>query len=287
MKSRISIITDSNSGITEKQAEKLGVKIIPMPFTIGDKEYYENVNLTGKEFFEFLDKGYKVSTSQPSLSVLYNTFKDALDNSEEVVYIPMSSSLSGSADTAKWLSKDEFEGKVTVVDNKRISSTQKQSVYDALEMARHGYSAKDIKDALENNRMNTGIYITVDTLEYLKKGGRITPTAATIATVLGIKPVLQIQGGKIDSYGKARGITTAKREVLKAAQKDIEKRFYNKKIVIKGAYSGDKKQGEEWKKEMEEFFHVEDIETDPLSLSICCHVGKGAYGVAVIEKGDL
>ena len=284
MKNRISIITDSNSGITEKQAEKLGIQIIPMPFTIGDKEYYENVNLTGKEFFEFLEKGYKVSTSQPSLSVLYTAFENALDNSEEVVYIPMSSSLSGGADTAKWLSQDEFDGKVTVVDNKRISSTQKQSVYDALDMVGHGYSAKDIKDNLEENRMNSGIYITVDTLEYLKKGGRITSAAATIATVLGIKPVLQIQGGKIDSYGKARGLSAAKREVLKAAQKDIETRFYNKKVIIKGAYSGDKKLGEEWKKEIEEFFHIKDVETDPLSLSICCHVGKGAYGVAVIEK---
>lgn len=283
---RVAVITDSNSGITQKEAKELGIRVLPMPFYIDGKVYYEDITLTQKEFYERLTGAADITTSQPAPTDVMDMWKEALQESEEVVYIPMSSGLSGSCQTAMMLA-EEFEGKVFVVDNQRISITQRQSVMDALEMAAEGMGAKEIYDVLMREKLEASIYITVDTLKYLKKGGRVTPAAAAIGTVLNLKPVLTIQGEKLDAFSKVRGMKAAKKVMINAIEKDITERFKGHRVYLQAAHTCEAEVAEVWKKELEEHFSGYEIRMDALSLSVSCHIGPGALAVAcsrVVER---
>ena len=284
---KIAIVTDSNSGITQDQAKKMGVHVIPMPFYINETLYLEGVTLTQEEFYERLKNDEPISTSQPSPAEVCGFWDMLLKENDEIVHIPMSSGLSNSCETAMGLARD-YDGKVQVVDNQRISVTQYQSVVDALALRDAGKSAAEIKEVLEAEKLESSIYITLETLKYLKKGGRITPAAAAIGTVLNLKPVLQIQGEKLDAYAKVRGKKQAKRAMLKAAQEDMQERFaeYKKEglMCIEGAYTGNPEEAEEFKKEIEAAFPGHEVRMAPLSLSVACHIGHGALAVACTKK---
>lgn len=284
---KIAIVTDSNSGITQEQAKKMGVHVIPMPFYINETMYLEGVTLTQEEFYERLKNDEPISTSQPSPAEVCGLWDMLLKENDEIVHIPMSSGLSNSCETAMGLARD-YDGKVQVVDNQRISVTQYQSVADALALREAGKSAAEIKEVLEAEKLESSIYITLETLKYLKKGGRITPAAAAIGTVLNLKPVLQIQGEKLDAYTKVRGKKQAKRAMLKAAQEDMRERFaeYEKEglMCIESAYTGNPEEAEEFKKEIEAAFPGHEVHMAPLSLSIACHIGHGALAVACTKK---
>lgn len=280
---KVAIITDSNSGITQSEAQKLGISVLPMPFFINDELYLEDINLTQEEFYNFLKEDADIKTSQPSVGSVIELWEDALKSYEEIVYLPMSSGLSGSCETAALMAKD-FNGKVHVVDNKRISWSLKQSVLEAIELAKRGYSAKEIKEILEREALEASIYIAVDTLKYLKKGGRVTPAAASIGAVLDIKPVLQIQGGKLDAFAKVRGKKQAKRKMLDALEKDVTERFAGEKMYIRGAYTCSDAEGAEWKKEIENRFPGYDVYLDRLSLSVSCHIGPGSVAVLCTKQ---
>ena len=281
--SSIAIITDSNSGITQEHAKKLGISVLPMPFTIDDEEYFEDINLTQEGFYEKLLGDCKVMTSQPNPDAVKKIWDEALSSNDEVVYIPMSSGLSGSTQTALILSED-YDGKVHVVDNQRISVTQYQSVLDAREMVEKGYTAAQIKERLENDRFDSSIYIMVDTLKYLKAGGRLTPAVAAIGSLLRIKPVLQIQGEKLDTFGMARTHAQAKTMMMTQVAKDIVERFggddSGKGVKLLVAYTYDKDAADVFAKEIRERFPETDPEIYALSLSVSCHIGPGSLALA-------
>ena len=285
---KVCIVTDSNSGITQAEAKKLGIRVVPMPFSIGDEEYYEEINLSQKEFYDKLIDGVDIFTSQPSTAAVLEVWDELLEEYDEVLHIPMSSGLSNSYQTAMMLSK-EYEDKVQVIDNLRISVTQKQSVYDAIKLAKEGKSAKEIKDILEEDKLKASIYIMVDTLKYLKKGGRVTAAGAAIGTVLNIKPVLQIQGDKLDAYAKVRGVKQGKKTMLEAIKRDVENRFADLKaqgrLKFAIAHTQNEEEAKELKKDIEEMFEVDDVWIDPLSLSVACHIGPGSLAVtcSIIE----
>lgn len=287
---KVAIVTDSNSGITPKEAEELGITIIPMPFLIDGEEYFEEIDLTQEQFYEKLLKGVDVSTSQPSISNVVEIWKKLLKNYDEVVHIPMSSGLSASCETATSFAK-EFNGKVEVVDNKRISVTQKQSVFDALKLAKEGLSAKEIKEKLLNSSKNSSIYIMLSTLKYLKKGGRITPAAALLGRVLGIKPVLTIQGEKLDKFAQVLSFSLGRRKMIEQIAKEITTRFKDiyeqNRLEVMVAYTYDKNKALEFKNEIEKAFSKFNLKVsyvDPLSLSVACHIGENAVAIAVAEK---
>jgi len=278
--SKVAIMTDSNSGITQKEAKKLGVHVLPMPFLMGDETYYEDINLTQKGFYEKLEGGCSISTSQPSPEAVLNLFKELLKEYDEVVHLPMSSGLSGSCQTAHMLSLD-FDGKVQIIDNQRISVTLKQSILEAKALAEAGKNASEIKEILENDKFNSSIYIMVDTLEYLKKGERITPAVAALGTILRIKPILTIQGEKLDSFAKARTASQGKNIMLNAIKNDIDTRFGgDKNVRIMIAYTKDEEAALQWKEEVQKAFPSHEIEMAPLSLSVACHIEPGALAVA-------
>ncbi len=286
----IAIVTDSNSGITPALAKELGVTVIPMPFLIDGEEYFEGINLTQEEFYEKLLQDATVSTSQPNVYDVTDLWRELLKTHKEVVYIPMSSGLSGSCETATNFSK-EFNGKVQVIDNKRISITQKQSVLDALNLAKQGKSAKEIKNRLEDTALNCSIYIMVNTLKYLKKGGRLTPAVAAIGSLLKIKPVLQIQGDKLDNFCKVMTVKQGKKSMLDQVVKDINTRFGDLvkagKMQISMAYTKDLTKCLEFKEEANKVlaeYGLSVHEVDPLSLSVSCHIGDGAIAIACIYK---
>mgnify|MGYP000908041849 CR=1 FL=1 len=285
--SKVAIVTDSNSGITQERGKELGIFVLPMPFFIDGELYLEDITLSQSEFYEKLGADSDISTSQPSPGEVLDLWDKVLEEYDELVCIPMSSGLSSTCATAITLSA-EYDGRVQVVDNQRISVTQEQSVLDAMNLREEGKSAAEIKEILEKEKLQASIYITVDTLKYLKKGGRITPAAAAIGTVLNLKPVLQIQGEKLDAYAKVRGKKQAKRVMMKAMQEDWDTRF--KKYVESGemclqiAYAGNKEEAEEFKKEVQAAFPGMDIHMDPLSLSVACHIGHGALAVACSKK---
>lgn len=280
---KVAISTDSNSGITQEEASKLGVFVIPMPFTINGKDYFEDINLTQDQFYDFLASDADVSTSQPSVAAVQDLWDDILKEYDEIVYIPMSSGLSGSCDTAQMLSQD-YDGRVEVVDNQRISVTQKQSVIDAKKLADKGFSAKEIKEILLRDKMKSGIYIMVDTMKYLKKGGRVTPAAAVVATVLGIKPVLQIQGGKLDAFAKVRGVRQAHKVMLDALKKDMETRVIPENAEIAVAHTKNPEEAEKIKEEILSLYPGREVIVDALSLSVSCHIGPGSLALAWSEK---
>ena len=224
--SKVAIVSDSNSGITQLQAEELGITILPMPFFVGDKTLYEDIDLSQKEFYQMLSENANISTSMPLVGNVTDTWDALLKEYDEIVHIPMSSGLSGSCETALMLAQD-YEGKVQVVNNQRISVTQRQSVLDAMALAEQGHSAAEIKEILERDKFESSIYIMVDTLYYLKKGGRITPAAAALGTLLKLKPVLQIQGEKLDAFAKARTVKQAKNLMIEAMKHDFAERFHD------------------------------------------------------------
>lgn len=280
-------MTDSNSGITQKEAAGLGISVLPMPFMINDTTYFEDINLTQDRFYEFLENDAVVSTSQPSPDSLIHMFHKLLAEYDEVVHIPMSSGLSGSCQTACMLAQEpEFAGKVFVVNNQRISVTQTQSVLDAMELAKKGYDGAQIKKILEEDKFNSSIYIMLDTLFYLKKGGRITPAAAALGTLLKLKPVLQIQGEKLDAFAKARTKSAGKSMMLQAIKNDIENRFggfdesAKERVTLHIAYTKDAEEAELWKQEVMEAFPGFRLKMAPLSLSVACHIGPGALALA-------
>ena len=276
---KIAIVTDSNSGITQKQAQELGVFVLAMPFQIDGETYYEDITLTQEEFYKKLREGGNISTSQPSPGSVMKLWEEVLKEYDEIVHIPMSSGLSGSCQTAMTLAED-YDGKVHVVDNQRISVTQEQSVYDAMALVKAGKSAEEIKQILEEEKLEASIYIMVDTLKYLKKGGRITPAAAALGSMLNLKPVLQLQGEKLDSFAKVRGVKAAKRTMLKAIKNDLETRFAGKKMTLGIAYtSRDEEEVKKWKEEVQEAFPGYEIVMNPLSLSVSCHIGPGSLAV--------
>lgn len=265
----------------------MGVSVLPMPFYISEKMYLEGITLTQEEFYERLKKDEPISTSQPSPAEVCGLWDNLLREYDEVVHIPMSSGLSAACETAMGLAKD-YDGKVQVVNNQRISVTQRQSVLDAIKLKEAGRSAAEIKAVLEKEKMESSIYITLETLKYLKKGGRITPAAAAIGTVLNLKPVLQIQGEKLDAYSKVRGKKQAKRVMLKAIQEDFDKRFAqyvkNGEMRIMAAYAGNPEEAEEWRKEIMDYFPGYDVYMDPLSLSVACHIGYGALAIVCAKQ---
>lgn len=284
--SGIAILTDSNSGITQSQAEELGVYVLPMPFTIENEDYFEDINLTQDEFYDKLADDVEIMTSQPSPDSVMRQWDELLKSYDEVVYIPMSSGLSGSCQTAIMLSED-YDGKVQVVNNQRISVTMRQSVLDAKRLAADGKNAEEIKNILEEDKFNSSIYIMLDTLYYLKKGGRITPAAAALGTILKLKPVLQIQGEKLDAFAKARTVSQAKSIMINAIRADMETRFGGvspKNCTLMIAYTKNVDDANEFKKEVEEAFPGFDIYMDPLSLSVSCHIGPGALALATCKN---
>lgn len=284
--SKVAIISDSNSGITQGMAKKLGVTVMPMPFFVGDKTLYEDIDLSQEEFYQMLSEKTDIHTSMPLVGNVTDTWDELLKEYDEIVHIPMSSGLSGSCETAMMLSQD-YDGKVQVVNNQRISVTQRQSVLDALALAKQGRTASEIKTILERDKFESSIYIMVDTLYYLKKGGRITPAAAALGTLLKLKPVLQIQGEKLDAFAKARTVKQAKGIMIEAMKNDFANRFKDPRgehMYLEMAYTHDLEAAENFKKEVQEAFPGMEIRMDPLSLSISCHIGPGALAVACSKK---
>ena len=282
----VAIATDSNSGITQAAAREMGIRVLPMPFYINEKLFFEDITLTQEEFYRHLAEDADISTSQPAPGDVTDLWDEMLKTHDQVVYIPMSSGLSASCETALMLSSD-YRGRVFVVDNQRISITQRQSVLDALEMARAGMDGQAIHDVLVRERLESSIYITVDTLKYLKKGGRVTAAGAAIGTVLNIKPVLTIQGAKLDAFAKARGWKSAKKIMLDAMEKDITQRFAGKEVHLSAAYTCSDEEAQEWKRELQDRFPGYEIHMDRLSLSVACHIGAGSMAVACSRKVEF
>ena len=283
--SKTAIVTDSNSGITQSRGKELGIYVLPMPFFIDGELFLEDISLTQEQFYERLGADSDISTSQPSPGDVMELWEKLLKEYDEIVHIPMSSGLSNSCDTAVSIA-EEYGGRVQVVNNQRISVTQEQSVYDAMTLRDRGMSAREIREVLEREKFQSSIYITVDTLKYLKKGGRVTPVAAAVGTVLNLKPVLQIQGEKLDAFAKVRGWKAAKRTMLNAIEKDLTGRFADVKydMVLGMAYTCSSEEAQEWKQEITERFPGYEIVEGPLSLSVACHIGPGAMAVTCMKK---
>ena len=284
---KIAIMTDSNSGITQKEAEVLRIRVLPMPFLIDGETFFEEISLTQEQFYERLAQDVDISTSQPSPEDVTKAWEELLEENESIVYIPMSSGLSGSCQTAIMLA-DDYEGKVQVVDNQRISVTQRQSVLDAIELAKEGKTAVQIKEILEANKFESSIYIMLDTLKYLKKGGRITPAAAALGSALRLKPVLQIQGEKFDAFSIARTKKQGVSKMLAAIEEDIKTRFGGldnmENIHMEVAHTVNEEAALELVEMIKERFGVETVDMYPLSLSISCHIGAGSLAVACSKR---
>ena len=288
MNKKIAVVTDSNSGITQKEAKELGLFVLPMPFMIDDMEYFEDISLTQEGFYEKLEGGANVVTSQPSPDSVMKLWDDLLADYEELVYIPMSSGLSGSCQTALMLADEaDYIDCVHIVNNQRISVTQRQSCLDALLLVEQGLTGAEIKAFLEEDKFNSSIYIMLDTLFYLKKGGRITPAAAAIGSLLKLKPVLTIQGEKLDAFSRARTVSQGKQTMISAIRRDMETRFGGaepENIWLEIAYTKDLKTALQFKEELLKEFPGFEIVVQPLSLSVACHIGPGSLAVACCKK---
>lgn len=285
---KIAVVTDSNSGITQAQAKEMGITVLPMPFMIDGETYYEDITLTQEQFYQRLKDNSDISTSQPTPDSIMKIWDELLKEYDQIVHIPMSSGLSGSCSTAMMLAgEDEYEGKVFIVDNRRISVTQYQSVKDAQMLAAMGMDGAQIKKRLEETAADSVIFITVDTLKYLKKGGRITPAAAALGTLLRIKPVLIILGEKLDSFAKARTMKQAKTMMMNAIQKELDERLHDsecKDCHLAIAHTDNEEAALEFQKEVKERFPNADVYMAPLSLSIACHIGPGSLAVTATRK---
>ena len=286
---KVAVVTDSNSGISQKEAAELGIFVLPMPFTIDDETYYEDINLSIPEFYEKLKNDANIFTSQPSPEEVMKLWDSILNEYDEIVHIPMSSGLSGSCQSAMMLAND-YDGKVQVVNNQRISVTQKRSVLDAKELTKYNKTAIEIKDILENDKFNSTIYIMLDTLYYLKKGGRITPAAAALGTLLKLKPVLTIQGDKLDAFAKARTTAQGKTIMTTAVKNDISNRLggvtKEDSIWMYVAHTENEEAAKNLKAELQNIFPAYTIEIAPLSLSVACHIGPGSLAIACCQKMD-
>lgn len=281
---KVGIVTDSHSGILPERAKELGVHVLPMPFYVAEECYYEGVSITREKFFEYLNADKKVTTSQPSPEEVMNFWSETLQEYDELVYMPLSSGLSGSCHTAMMLAEEEeFEGKVFVVDHGRISTPLHRSILDALELVKEGFDAAQIKAILENEKERMAIYIAVETLEFLKKGGRISPATAALGSLLNIKPILKLGVGVLDTYKKSRGMKKAKKEMIEALKHDLETTFresYEKgEVYLLAASSADEQTTQEWIAEIKEAFAGMEVMCDNLSLGISCHTGAGALGI--------
>ena len=288
---KVAIVTDSNAGIRQEEAKELGIYVIPMPFLVDGKLYFEDVDMNKEQFYHFLENDADLSTSQPSPGDVMDLWDKLLKEYDEIVHIPMSSGLSASCSTAMGLARD-YDGKVQVVDNQRISVTMQQAVMDAKHLVAAGKSAAQIKEILEKEALESSIYLMVDTLKYLKKGGRITPAAALLGSALNLKPILQIQGDKLDAYKKVRGVKAAKKNMLEAMKKDVEGRFSD--YVTKGqlklhvAYTTDEETAKQWKEEVQNMFpDIAITRMDPLSFSVTCHTGPGVLAIAASHALDV
>jgi len=283
---KVAIVTDSNSGITQMEGKKLGISVIPMPFYINEKLFLEDITLTQEEFYKSLEGNADIKTSQPSPADVTDLWDRLLKEYDEIVHIPMSSGLSSSCETAMALS-EEYDGKVQVVNNQRISVTQRRSVLEAMKLVDAGRTALQIKEMLEETKFDSDIYITLDTLKYLKKGGRLTPAAAAVGTVLNLKPVLRIKGEKLDAFAKTRGWKAAKKTMIQTIKDVMARDFADcdgpKDLYLDAAHTCKAEEADEWKKELEEAFPGYDIHMDPLSLSVSCHIGPGAKAVTVTK----
>ncbi len=276
----IAIVTDSNCGMSPTQVKDLGIYMLPMPFFIDDKEYLEDIDMNQSEFFQHLEQnpGCRVSTSQPTPESVTTLWDKLLKDYDEIVHIPMSSGLSSSMQTARMLAED-YDDRVRVVNNQRISGTLRYSAIEAIQQAKNGLSADEIGTWLEKTRFDSSIYITVATLKYLKQGGRITPAAAALGTMLRLKPVLQIQGEKLDAFSKARTMTQAKSTMTKAIKDDIADRF-GEKINLDVIHSHNLEAAEEFRKEvLTTFPNIGEVNIFPLSLSVSCHIGPGSLAL--------
>lgn len=283
---KVAVMTDSNSGITQAEAKELGVVVLPMPFYIDEQMYYEDIDLSQEQFYERLQSDCEIKTSMPLVGNVTDKWDELLGEYDEIVYIPMSSGLSSSCETAVMLA-DDYDGKVQVVDNQRISVTMRQSVMDAKELIKQGRDAAEVKGILEREKLESSIYIMLDTLYYLKKGGRITPAAAALGTLLKLKPVLQIQGEKLDAFAKARTAKQGKSIMIDSIKKDFAERFGDaegKNMYLELAYTYDLASAEEFKREVQEAFPKHEIIMNPLSLSVSCHIGPGAIAIACSKK---
>lgn len=286
MSKKIAVVTDSNSGITQSQAKECGIFVLPMPFMINEETYFEDITLTQEEFYQRLSDNADVITSQPSPDAVMKLWDEVLASYDEIVHIPMSSGLSGSCQSARMLAED-YDGRVQVVNNQRISVTQRQSALDALALIEQGMDAAAVREFLERDKFNSSIYIMLDTLYYLKKGGRITPAAAALGTILRLKPVLQIQGEKLDAFAKARTAAQGKSIMINAIRADMEKRFGGvspDNVWLQIAYTYDREAAEQFKGQVLEAFPGFDVHMDPLSLSIACHIGPGSLALACCKK---
>lgn len=286
----VAIVTDSNSGISQAEGKELGIYVIPMPFLVDGKLYFEDVDMNKEQFYHFLENDADLSTSQPSPGDVMDLWDKLLKEYDEIVHIPMSSGLSASCSTAMGLARD-YDGKVQVVDNQRISVTMQQSVMDAKHLVAAGKSAAQIKEILEKEALESSIYLMVDTLKYLKKGGRITPSAALLGSALNLKPILQIQGDKLDAYKKVRGVKAAKKNMLEAMKKDVEGRFSDyvtkRQLKLHVAYTTDEETARQWKEEVQSVFpNIAISRMDPLSFSVTCHTGPGVLAIAASHVLD-
>ncbi|MBQ9792527.1 MAG: DegV family protein [Clostridia bacterium] len=289
--SKVKIITDSNSGILQSEAEQLNLKVVPMPFTIDGEEYLEELTMSQDKFYELLKQDPDINTSQPSVGYLQDLWDETLKDFDEVVFIPMSSGLSGTCSSAIALSQ-EYNGKVEVVDNKRISVTQKESIFEALSLAEQGKSAKEIKEYLENTSKLSSIYITLSTLKYLKKGGRISPAAAALGSMLKIKPILCTRGGKFEKFAMALTFSQAKRKMLDQIKKEFSTEFkdeYEKGLMmVSVAHTQNEVEALKFKEEILKELPKATLRfVDPLSLSVSCHIGPGALAIAVAVNNTL
>ena len=283
---RVAVMTDSNSGITQDMAKDMGINVVPMPFTIDGTTYYEDVNLTREEFFQMMADGKDIQTSQPSPGDLMSLWDKSLEKYDQIVYIPMSSGLSSSCQNARMIAND-YNGKVVVVNNQRISVTEKRSVQDAIELAKNGYDAVRIRDILVRDKFEASIYIMLDTLKYLKKGGRITPAAAAVGTLMRIKPVLQIKGERLDAFSKARTLAQGKSTMINAIHHDIDNLFGGidaGNVYMYAVHAQVPEPFAVFKKEVADAFPKYNVEEDRLSLSICCHIGPGALAMGCVKK---
>lgn len=283
---RTAIVTDSNSGITQKEAKELGIWVLPMPFMIDGRTFYEDIDLSQEDFYRKMEAGADISTSQPSPASVTDLWDQLLKEFDEIVHIPMSSGLSSSCQTARLLAED-YEGQVYVVDNHRISVTQRQSALDARDLAAAGMEGKEIKKILEETARDSMIYITVDTLKYLKKGGRVTPAAAALGTILRIKPILSIDGGKLDAFSKARTMNQARTSMIHAVQKDLAERMKDEtasETYLEIAHTNNQEMAMEFENQVRELYPHARIYTDCLSLSIACHIGPGSLALACTKK---
>ena len=285
---RICIITDDNSGFTKKEAAEIGIKVLRMPIIVDGEVFFQDENLSYDQFFKFLEEDKDIKTSQPSPGDVLKIWDEALKEYDAIIHIPMTSGLSESCHSAQLLAEqEEYKGKVFVVDNHRISITLKRSVYDALNLIKQGKNPAEIKQILEETKSDSSIFVMVDTLKYLKKGGRVTPAGAALGATLHVKPVLQIMGGKLDAYAKVMGVKKAKRTMLDAIQHELENKFKNyskDELDFAVAYTYDEEASIEWQKEVEEKFGVTNTIRNPLSLSVSTHIGPGALAIAVSRK---